>query len=95
MSSTEAAVTSAIIKSSDLSESLQKEFVAVIERQYAENIKPQEYASNIKAELDELANGGPWNVIVGKSFAASLSHEKNGFLYVYMGGLAVLCFKTV
>lgn len=50
-------------------------------------------ANELKKSLDE-ALGGPWHVVVGKSFATSVSHEKNGFAYVYIGNFAIICFKT-
>jgi dynein light chain LC8-type len=50
-------------------------------------------AGAIKKELDDQL-GGPWHVIVGKSFASSISHEKNGFIYAYVDNYAVLAFRT-
>jgi dynein light chain LC8-type len=55
--------------------------------------KQSEFAKQLKSDLDETF-GGPWHVIIGKSFSSSISHEKNGFAYFYIDNLAFLCFKT-
>lgn len=55
--------------------------------------KPSQLSSDIKLKLDEKL-GSPWHIIVGKSFSSSISHEKNGFIYIYLENLAILCFKT-
>lgn len=55
--------------------------------------KQSEFAGQLKTDLDD-AFGGPWHIVIGKSFSSSVSHEKNGFIYFYVDNLAFLCFKT-
>lgn len=55
--------------------------------------KTSQLSTDIKLKLDEKL-GSPWHIIVGKSFSSSISHEKNGFIYIYLENLAILCFKT-
>ncbi|TID30580.1 hypothetical protein CANINC_000825 [Pichia inconspicua] len=88
------------IKSTDLftlsQEDEHKDLITnfVIEKYETLKQKPSELATEVKKYLDEKL-GSPWHIIIGKSFASSISHEKNGFIYFYVDNLAVLCFKTI
>ncbi|ODQ47769.1 hypothetical protein PICMEDRAFT_15668 [Pichia membranifaciens NRRL Y-2026] len=83
-----------IVKSADMEQEQQTEALEIASTLYAElKSKQSELASALKGKLDETF-GGPWHVVVGKSFSSSVSHEKNGFIYFYIENLAFLCFRT-
>lgn len=50
-------------------------------------------ARNIKQRLDEKF-GPAWQVIVGKNYGSSTSHQLGTFLYFYINNYAILIWKT-
>ena len=38
---------------------------------------------------------GTWHVFVGRNFGCYVTHEKNKFLYMYIGQLGICMFATV
>lgn len=50
-------------------------------------------AGEIKAKFDYLF-GKQWHCVVGRNFAAHVTHESGNFIYFYVGQRGVLLFKT-
>ena len=49
-------------------------------------------AENIKVELENKKTG-KWNVVVGKSFGAFVTHETKTMVYFYIGSVGFLCWR--
>lgn len=50
-------------------------------------------ACYIKKEFDKIYKR-TWHCIVGKDFGSYVSHERNRFIYFYVGKTAILLFKS-
>ncbi|KAG0672318.1 Dynein light chain [Pichia californica] len=87
-------MTELILKNSDMSEADQAKIFEITKSLYETmKNKQTDLALALKGKLDEEL-GGPWHVIVGKSFSSSVSHEKHGFIYFYIDNFAFLFFRT-
>ncbi len=53
----------------------------------------KEIAAFIKREFDKKF-GGTWHCIIGNSFGAWVTYEKNCYIYFYIGQWAILLFKS-
>ena len=51
-------------------------------------------ASHIKREF-ERKHKGIWHCIVGKNFGSYVTHETKAYIYLYVGQMAVLLWKSV
>ena len=49
-------------------------------------------AESIKVELENKKEG-KWNVVVGKSFGAFVTHETKTMVYFYIGSVGFLCWR--
>lgn len=75
-------------------EDQQNKLLKIATEVYSElKTRQSDLALELKGKLDNEL-GGPWHVVVGKSFSSSVSHEKNGFIYFYIDNFAFLCFRT-
>ena len=49
--------------------------------------------ADIKKEFDKKY-GPTWHCIVGRNFGSYVTHETKHFIYLYMGQVAILLFKS-
>ena len=56
-------------------------------------VKEGDVAHRIKREFDKKFYPC-WQCIVGRNFAADVIHEKNCFIYFYIGQIGILLWKT-
>ena len=82
-----------ILKASDISDELKQKIFEISLLAVERNQLEREMAQEIKLALDSSV-GPTWHVVVGKSFGSYVTHEKDYFMYFYIGQLALLVFKT-
>jgi len=67
---------------------------SLLEKDAAEVIKK---AIDLRPELNTVAGKGPWQCVIGKSFASSISHEPGNLLFFDLPevGKTVLVYKSI
>lgn len=91
------------VRTNDLPEFLFKKVVKITADALAANKLEKDAAAAVKTFLDtdpefnELPGKGPWQCIIGKSFAASVTHEAMHLVFFDMinQGKTVLLFKSL
>ncbi|KAH9821650.1 dynein light chain type 1-domain-containing protein [Melampsora americana] len=83
----------ALVKSVDMSESLQQSAVDVATEALTKWNVEKDIAAHIKKEFDQR-HPGTWHVVVGRNFGSYVTHETGHFIYFYMGQIAILLFKS-
>ena len=82
-----------VIKSTDMSEEMQEEVIRVASEALELYSFEKDIAAHVKREF-ESGNTGSWNCIVGKNFGAFVAHEQGKFIYLYIGNIAFMLFKS-
>jgi len=85
--------TKAIIKSVDMTEDMQQCAVDISSAGLVQYEMEKDAAMYIKKEFDRLY-GTTWHCVVGKNFGSFVTHETQGFIYFYLGPIAILLWKT-
>ncbi|XP_020799439.1 dynein light chain 1, cytoplasmic-like [Drosophila serrata] len=80
------------IRSTDMSEEMQKIAIDCARQALNENSIENKIAEHIKNQFD-IQFKPKWHCIVGTEFGSYVSHEPNHFIYFYLGKLAILLFK--
>ncbi|GMH42459.1 hypothetical protein BSKO_10378 [Bryopsis sp. KO-2023] len=83
----------AIVKNADMSEGMQKEAVDCALQAMEKFDVEKDMAAYIKKEFDKRFNP-TWHCVVGRNFGSYVTHEIKHFIYLYMGQVAVLLFKS-
>ncbi|XP_017151114.1 dynein light chain 1, cytoplasmic [Drosophila miranda] len=83
----------AVIKNADMSEEMQQDAVNVSTAALEKYNIEQEIAAYIKREFDKKYSP-TWHVVVGRNFGSYVTHETRHFIFVYLGQVAVLLFKS-
>ncbi len=83
------------VKATDMTEEMKKSAVQVCQSAMEGGGKEKEkdIAGHIKKNFSQL-HGPTWHCIVGRNFGSFVTHETNGFIYLYVGKNAVLLFKA-
>ena len=82
----------AVIKNADMSEKTQQDS-AECATQALEKYNIEDIAAHIKKEFYNKYNP-TWHCIVGRNFGSYVTHETKHFIYLYLGQLAILLFKS-
>jgi len=85
--------TKAIIKSVDMPEEMQQRAVDIASSAVLQYDEEKDAAMVIKKEFDRIY-GTTWHCVVGKNFGSFVTHETQGFIYFYLGPVAILLWKT-
>lgn len=81
------------IRQTDMEDHVKHDAIRVIMNAFKAHKVEREIAHYIKKEFDKL-HGGVWHCIVGRNFGSLVSHEASYFLYMYVGSVAILLFRT-
>ncbi|KAL6722764.1 hypothetical protein Aduo_017855 [Ancylostoma duodenale] len=84
---------SVVVKSTDMSEEMQQEAIAVAHRAIEQFQLEKDIASHIKVEFDRKFFPS-WHCVVGRNFGSYVTHETNHFIYFYVQHIAIMLFKT-
>lgn len=82
-----------LVKAADMPEEMKEAAVTVGEEALEKFSEEQDVAAFIKKRFDQLY-GSTWHCIVGADFGSFVSHQKHRFIYLYLGNVAVLLFKS-
>jgi len=88
-----------VIKTADMSAQLQATVVELVSRAFdtasasSTANRERDIAADIRKELDK-SEGRTWNVIIGKSFGADVTHETKKYCQVQFGELTILIWKS-
>lgn len=82
-----------VIKNVDMKEEIQQDVVDCVAQAMEKFTVEKDIAATVKKEMDKKYPGS-WHVIVGRNFGSYVTHETGYFMYLYMGQLAILCFKS-
>jgi len=83
----------AVIKNADMSEDMQQ-YAAEIAAEAMEKFNVEkDIASYVKKEFDRKY-GPTWHCIVGRNFGSYVTHESKHFIYLFVGQIAFLLFKS-
>ncbi|GMR60808.1 hypothetical protein PMAYCL1PPCAC_31003, partial [Pristionchus mayeri] len=85
--------TECIVKSTDMSEEMQKEAMQVAIDAMSKFRVEKDIATYIKEEFDKRYQPS-WHCVVGRNFGSYVTHETNHFIYFYIQHVAVMLFKT-
>ncbi|CAH8455223.1 unnamed protein product [Schistosoma rodhaini] len=83
----------AVIKNADMSEEMQAEVVKICAEALETYNIEKDIAAFIKKECDKRYNP-TWHCIVGRNFGSYVTHETKHFIYLYLGQVAILAFKS-
>lgn len=82
-----------VVKSFDMTEEMKNEVIEIsklaIERSTTEKDIATVITDHFKANY-----GGTWHCIVGRNFASFVTFEKSYYIYLYIGQIAILLFKS-
>nr|CAH8830124.1 unnamed protein product [Trichobilharzia regenti] len=59
----------------------------------SEEMQTDDIAAYIKKECDKKYSP-TWHCIVGRNFGSYVTHETKHFIYLYLGQVAILLFKS-
>ncbi|EDK31815.2 cytoplasmic dynein light chain 2 (macronuclear) [Tetrahymena thermophila SB210] len=82
-----------VIKNSDMSVEMQKEVEEVAKKAIDYCNTDKEIATFIKDDFRSRYHG-TWHCIVGRNFGSFVTFERSYYIYLYVGQLAILLFKT-
>ncbi|CAH8449838.1 unnamed protein product [Schistosoma turkestanicum] len=83
----------AVIKNADMSEDMQSDLVSICSEALEKYSIEKDIAAFIKKECDKKYNP-TWHCIVGRNFGSYVTHETKHFIYLYIGQVAILAFKS-
>ncbi|KAK1934692.1 putative dynein light chain 1 [Babesia divergens] len=82
-----------VIKHVDMDEPTKK-FALELAAEALEKCKiEKDIAAYIKKEFDKRFEP-TWHCVVGRNFGSYVTHEKNCFIYFYIGNTAILLFRN-
>lgn len=81
------------IKSADISEDMHNDAVEISTKAIENCVTEKDIAAVIKREFDKK-HAPTWQCIVGRNFAADVTHEQKHFMYFYLGQVAILLWKA-
>ncbi|KAA0195055.1 Dynein light chain flagellar outer arm [Fasciolopsis buskii] len=83
----------AVIKNADMPDEMQKEVIECCVQALEKFNIEKDVAAYVKKHFD--AKFSPtWHCIVGRNFGSYVTHETKHFIYLYIGQVAVLLFKS-
>jgi dynein light chain LC8-type len=82
-----------VIKNADMSEEMQQEVIDTAAQALDKYNIEKDIAAFIKKEFDKR-HGPTWHCIVGRNFGSYVTHETKHFVYLYLGQVAILLFKS-
>ncbi|KAL4423579.1 hypothetical protein ABPG77_004619 [Micractinium sp. CCAP 211/92] len=83
-----------LVAASDCSADMKQEIVDVCVTACERHAADVEKCTQVIKEALDRRYGGPWHVVVGKTFAYEVTHECKHYLYMYVGGTTgVLVWK--
>ncbi|CAH8468026.1 unnamed protein product [Heterobilharzia americana] len=85
--------TKAVIKNADMSEEMQQHAIDCCTQALAKYTVEKDIAAHVKKEFDKMYNP-TWHCIVGRNFGSYVTHETKHFIYMYLGQVAFLLFKS-
>eukprot|EP00276_Gloeochaete_wittrockiana_P010981 CAMPEP_0184655668 /NCGR_PEP_ID=MMETSP0308-20130426/14315_1 /TAXON_ID=38269 /ORGANISM="Gloeochaete witrockiana, Strain SAG 46.84" /LENGTH=89 /DNA_ID=CAMNT_0027092321 /DNA_START=60 /DNA_END=329 /DNA_ORIENTATION=- len=83
----------AVIKNADMSEDMQQDAIDTANQALEKYNVEKDIAAYIKKAFDQKYNP-TWHCIVGRNFGSYVTHETKNFLYMYIGQVAILLFKS-
>ncbi|KAH3762470.1 dynein light chain 2, cytoplasmic [Pelomyxa schiedti] len=83
----------AVVKNADMTDEMQAEAIDCATAAMEKFTIEKDIAGYIKKEFDKKFHP-TWHCIVGRNFGSFVTHESKGFIYFYLGQVAVLLFKT-
>ncbi|EAN33478.1 Dynein light chain 1 [Theileria parva strain Muguga] len=86
-------VADAVIKNVDMDETTKTFALKVAVDAITKFEVEKDIAGHIKKEFDKTYEP-TWHCIVGKNFGSYVTHEKQCFIYFYLGKMAILIFKN-
>nr|XP_054764358.1 dynein light chain 1, cytoplasmic-like [Lytechinus pictus] len=84
------------IKNSDMSKEMEDDAVELalaMLRDKQNKPLEKDIAAELKKEFD-TKHEPTWHCIVGRNYGSHVTHEKNHFIYFYVGRTAILLFKS-
>ncbi|KAF8571434.1 hypothetical protein P879_02505 [Paragonimus westermani] len=82
-----------VVKNADMSEDMQQDAAECCVTALEKYTIEKDVAAYIKKEFDKLHNP-TWHCVVGRNFGSYVTHETKHFIYLYVGQVAVLLFKS-
>ncbi|CAM9498909.1 unnamed protein product [Discosporangium mesarthrocarpum] len=86
-------VRQAVIKNVDMSDEMQQDVVNCACEAVESFTIEKDIAGFMKKEFDKKY-GPTWHCIVGRNFGSYVTHEPGSFIYLVLGNVAVLLFKS-
>lgn len=83
----------AIVKASDMTEDMQHAAIETATQAIEKFNIEKDIAAYIKKEFDKKYNP-TWHCVVGRNFGSFVTHESKGFIYFYLGQIAILLWKS-
>jgi dynein light chain LC8-type len=91
------------IRSTQLTDALGKQVMAVVTEACQKHSLQKDIAEYIKREVDQVqelnivSGKGPWQCIVGRSFAAAITHESSFSIFIELTSQrqSILLFKSL
>ncbi|KAG5477150.1 hypothetical protein GH5_04232 [Leishmania sp. Ghana 2012 LV757] len=81
------------IKVADISPEMQADALDIASKAIKGHQLEKDMAAHIKREFDKR-HFPTWHCIVGRNFGADVEHETKNFIYLYVGQMSVLLWKT-
>ena len=82
-----------VVKKTDMTEEMQKCVFAIAFEAVKTCGSQADMVRHIKSAMDERYNPD-WHCFVGRNFGCFVTHETTHFIYLYVGQIAVLLFRT-
>jgi dynein light chain LC8-type len=82
-----------VIKNVDMSPEMQQAALDVAREAMEKHTVEKDIAMYIKKQFDEKFQP-TWHCVVGRNFGSYVTHEMKGFIYFYLGNVAILLFKN-
>jgi dynein light chain LC8-type len=82
-----------VIKNVDMSPEMQQAALQITNEAMEKHTVEKDIAMYIKKQFDEKFQP-TWHCVVGRNFGSYVTHEMKGFIYFYLGNVAVLLFKN-
>ena len=83
-----------VVKHVNMDEVMQVEAVECATLAVRRHKTEKDIANFIKREFDNKHTPN-WNCIVGRNFGTAVAHEKNRFIYMILGDIAIQLLKSV
>ena len=83
----------AVLKNGEMNKEMQQDAIDCAKVALEKFNIEKDIADYIKKEFDKKYNPS-WHCVVGRNFGSYVTHEKEHFIYFYIGQVAVLLFKS-